>query len=132
MYPSRKKYGSTKECGGKHDTETATFVVSAVCDALLPLHKAGIIHRDITPANIVCRINHHGWSVERAINTPKKNRDAKIEYNGKMYSTKELAELNPDSKVTHHTVTDRLKSGWSVKEIIEVPIGVTRKNFYNL
>lgn len=44
-----------KECGGKLDTETATFVVSAVCDALLPLHKAGIIHRDISPDNIyVC------------------------------------------------------------------------------
>lgn len=43
------------ECGGKLDTETATFVVSAICDALLPLHKAGIIHRDISPDNIyVC------------------------------------------------------------------------------
>lgn len=87
---------------------------------------------DITPANIICRINHHGWSVERAINTPKKNKDIKIKYNGKMYSTKELAELNPDPKVTHHTVTDRLKGGWSVKEIVEVPIGITRKRFYNL
>ncbi len=44
-----------KECGGKLDSETAIFVVSAVCDALLPLHKAGIIHRDISPDNIyVC------------------------------------------------------------------------------
>ncbi len=41
-----------KECGGKLDSETATFIVSAVCDALLPLHKAGIIHRDISPDNI--------------------------------------------------------------------------------
>lgn len=46
------------ECGGKLDCETAVFVVSAVCDALLPLHKAGIIHRDISPDNIyVCENN---------------------------------------------------------------------------
>ncbi len=44
-----------KENGGKLDSESAIFVVSAVCDALLPLHKAGIIHRDISPDNIyVC------------------------------------------------------------------------------
>lgn len=44
-----------KECGGKLDSETAVFIVSAVCDALSPLHKAGIIHRDISPDNIyVC------------------------------------------------------------------------------
>lgn len=43
------------ECGGKLDSKTATFIVSAVCDALLPLHKSGIIHRDISPDNIyVC------------------------------------------------------------------------------
>lgn len=44
-----------KECGGKLDSETAVFIVSAICDALASLHKAGIIHRDISPDNIyVC------------------------------------------------------------------------------
>lgn len=44
-----------KESGGKLNSETAIYIVSAICDALLPLHKAGIIHRDISPDNIyVC------------------------------------------------------------------------------
>lgn len=86
---------------------------------------------DLTSANIYNRINEHHWSVERAINTPKVNRNIKLEYNGKEYSTKEIAELNPDPRVTHHTVTDRLKGGWSVEDIIKIPIGFTRKQFYN-
>lgn len=41
--------------GGKLDSETAVYIISAICDALSPLHKAGIIHRDISPDNIyVC------------------------------------------------------------------------------
>lgn len=44
-----------KESGGKLEPEMAVYIVSAICDALSPLHKAGIIHRDISPDNIyVC------------------------------------------------------------------------------
>lgn len=44
-----------KACGGKLDCETAVHILSEVCDALFPLHKAGIIHRDVSPDNIyVC------------------------------------------------------------------------------
>lgn len=44
-----------KASGGKLEPEVAVYIVSAICDALTPLHKAGIIHRDISPDNIyVC------------------------------------------------------------------------------
>lgn len=85
---------------------------------------------DLKPTDITTRINHHGWSVERAINTPKKNRNIQIEYNGHTYNTYGIAELNKDEKVTHHTVTDRLKGGWSIEEIINIPSGMTRKQYY--
>lgn len=84
---------------------------------------------NLTSGNITCRINNHGWSVERAINTPLKARVV-IEYNGKEYTTKEIASMNPDEKVTHHTVTDRLKQGWSVEDIIKIPKGVSIKKYY--
>ena len=41
-----------KENGGKLEPTIAVYIVSAICDALTPLHKSGIIHRDISPDNI--------------------------------------------------------------------------------
>lgn len=44
-----------KESGGKLDKDKAIYTLSSICDALISLHKAGIIHRDISPDNIyVC------------------------------------------------------------------------------
>lgn len=86
---------------------------------------------DLTPFDITNRINHHGWSVEKAITQPKKKRDIKFEYNGQNYNSHQIAEMCVDEKMTYHDVTDRYKSGWTIDEIINIPKGVTRKKYYN-
>ncbi len=76
----------------------------------------------LTVGNITNRINVQGWSVEDAITKPKKQRDQQFEYNGKMYSSKELAELSPYDNISHHDITDRInKSGWTVEDAINTP-----------
>ncbi len=42
-----------KQNGGKLDPEVALNIVTELCDAFAPLHKAGVIHRDISPDNIM-------------------------------------------------------------------------------
>lgn len=75
----------------------------------------------LTCADLTTRINHHHWDIERALTQPKKNRVI-IEYNGNKYTSKEIAAMNFDPKVTHHTVTDRFRKGWSIEDIISKPI----------
>ena len=73
--------------------------------------------------DITTRINRHGWSVEKAITQPKKKRDIVYEYNGKKYTSKQLAELSPFPNITHHTITDRInRAGWTVEKAIFTPI----------
>lgn len=68
--------------------------------------------------NIVNRINANGWSVEDALNRPKKSRNKKYELNGKYYTSKELAELSPYENMTYHDITDRIRAGWSVYDAV--------------
>lgn len=42
-----------KQNGGKLDKDIAVNIIAELCDAFAPLHKAGIIHRDISPDNIM-------------------------------------------------------------------------------
>ena len=84
----------------------------------------------LTSAHITMRINHHGWSVERAITQPIKTRDLLYEYNGGMYTTSELAELSPDDTMQNHDITDRLRNGWSVKDAVETPKGKDGKRAF--
>lgn len=79
---------------------------------------------------LTCRINHHGWSVERAITTPLKRKNIQFEYNGKNYDSHELAEIAVDPSMTYHDVTDRARSGWTTWEIVNIPKGITKKRFY--
>ena len=76
----------------------------------------------IKPQDITNRINHHGWSVEKAITTPKKKINQSFEYNGKKYTSKELAALSKYSDITYHDITDRINGcGWSVEKAINTP-----------
>lgn len=88
--------------------------------------------QDLTPFDITNRINHHGWTVERAITQPKKRQDIKFEYKNKFYNSHEIAELCVDSNITYHDVTDRFRNGWTVEEIINIPKGVTRNQYYKI
>ncbi len=42
-----------QSCGGKVDTDTALSIIMPVLDGLSQLHKANLIHRAVTPKNII-------------------------------------------------------------------------------
>lgn len=75
----------------------------------------------ITISDITCRINHHGWSVEEAITKSKKGHNVIYEYNGKQYTSSELANLSPYNLAAHN-ITDRLRNGWSIENAINTPL----------
>ena len=79
---------------------------------------------DITSDDIVRRINTHGWSVERAVEQPKR-KSKKYEYNGKMYTTSELVEISTVEGLKPNDINDRVKLGWSIEKAITQP-----KNIY--
>lgn len=88
--------------------------------------------KGLTIGNITCRINHHGWSVERAITTPKKKKDILFDYEGNKYDSHSLAKICVDNRMTYHDVTDRYRFGWTPWEIVNIPKGTTRKQYYKM
>lgn len=76
---------------------------------------------DLSSFDIVNRISHHGWDVERAISVPKKGHNVLYNYNGHQYTSRELAALYPENKLSHNNITDRIRNGWSVKDAVETP-----------
>ena len=45
---------------------------------------------DLSYHDITNRINSHGWTIEKTLNTPKGRRNTKYLYEGKYYSINEL------------------------------------------
>lgn len=80
--------------------------------------------------DITTRINHHHWDIERAISQPRKRRGIIFEYENKQYDSHELAEICIDKSINYHDVTDRARKNWTTWEIVNIPKGVTRKQFY--
>lgn len=76
---------------------------------------------DLTAGNIRNRINENGWSVEDAITKPKKTRNQLFDYHGKLYTSKELAELSPVPNMYSHDITDRIRAGWSIEDAVNKP-----------
>ena len=77
---------------------------------------------NLTSSDITNRINHHGWSIEKAISTPKKKINQLFEYGGKKYTSKQLADMSKFPDVTYHDITDRINCcGWSVEKAINTP-----------
>ena len=63
-----------------------------------------------------------GWTFEDAISKPTKKTNQLFEYNGKMYTSKELAAMSPYDNISHHDITDRINSNhWSVYDAIYKP-----------
>lgn len=67
------------------------------------------------------RIENKKWDIEKAITKPLVIRNKKYEYNGKMYTTKDLEKLSPCG-VKANNIKDRLKAGWGIYEAINTPI----------
>ena len=77
-------------------------------------------NQDLTMNDISDRL-HNGWSVEMAITQPRKITNQKFEYNGKLYTSKELAELSIYD-LTHNDITSRInRCGWSVEKAVTTP-----------
>jgi uncharacterized protein (DUF433 family) len=86
----------------------------------------------LTSANITSRINTHHWDIERAISTPKKQNNIIFEYQGKKYNSYELLDICKDKTMNHNNITDRYRQGWTVDEIVNIPKGITRSQYYKL
>lgn len=84
----------------------------------------------LTSSEISNRINHHGWSIEKAISKPKKKMNLVFEYDGKQYDSHQLAKICLDDTMTYHDVTDRNRAGWTPWEIVNIPKNITRKQYY--
>lgn len=107
--------------------------------------------KGITPSTIAARINK-GMSVEEAISRPlprksrhryqntknnnnkkrkcRYNGHRKYSYNGKKYSSGELLDICKDKNMTKSCILKRWKLGWTSWEIVNIPKGVNRKEFY--
>lgn len=47
-----------KQSGGRLPLPTAMAILAPVCDALIAVHKAGIVHRDVAPDNIMITVDN--------------------------------------------------------------------------
>lgn len=77
---------------------------------------------DLTYHDITNRINEHRWTIDKAINTPKGRRNVMFQYNGGMYSIKELYEMRQDKNLTYKQIKTRLlKHNWNVERALTQP-----------
>lgn len=81
----------------------------------------------ITPFNITDRINQKGWTVEKALTTPKKDYTKKYLYNGNYYSTKELLKFSQVEGLTVQNIRERIEAGYTVEEALSKPKQIHKK-----
>ena len=80
----------------------------------------GLTYHDITT-----RINHHGWSVEKALTKKKAKKNTMIEYNGEMYLIKDLLQFSKVDGLTYGILRDRLLNhNWNIEIALSQPINV--------
>ena len=83
---------------------------------------------DLSYHDITNRINSHGWSIDKAINTPKGRRNVKFKYNNKLYSIKELYEIRINKDLTLNQIKDRLlNKNWDIERAITQPSNVKKQ-----
>lgn len=66
------------------------------------------------------------WVTYKEQNRNKRN--TKIVYKGKVYNSK--VELAEEKGIKPSTLIDRLYQKWTIEEAVEIPIGVSRKQYY--
>lgn len=72
--------------------------------------------------DITNRINEHGWTVEKAISTPKGRRNTEFLYNDKNYTIKELYNIRINKDLTYSQIKNRLlKYNWDAERAITQP-----------
>lgn len=93
-----------------------------------PTQLAKLAGEGITEDDIRNRIEYNGWAIEDALKKPKKHVKKLHEYNGELYTTKELLKkycVDPKIKNTH--LFNRLRIGWTLEEALSIPLGEKRK-----
>lgn len=74
---------------------------------------------DLTYHDITNRINSHGWTIERAISTPKGKRNIKFLYNDKKYTVKQLYSIRINKDLSYEQIKNRLlQFNWDVERAI--------------
>lgn len=82
-------------------------------------------NKGITGHDITTRVNHHGWSLEKAMNQPKIEKRMKFMYKGEWYSINELYEQRLCKELTCDQVRSRIVDHkWQVERAISQPLGV--------
>ena len=76
---------------------------------------------DLTCHDLTTRINHHGCDIDRALTQPKAKKKNGYEYNGKLYTYKELYNFVKDKSISINNLRDRLSRGWDVERAISQP-----------
>lgn len=87
---------------GNLDRKTALKYTSQICDALIILHKNGIIHRDIKPENIIITNDNNAvlidFSIARKISSDNENDTANLGTVG--YAAPEQYGITQSNKTT--------------------------------
>ena len=72
--------------------------------------------------------NNCRWATYKEQNNNKKN-NRYIEYNGEKHTASEWAEIK---KINYDTFFSRLYSGWSIKDLIETPVRIRRRQYEHI
>ena len=71
--------------------------------------------------DITNRINYHHHTVEEAISTPRIDKNQKVEYNGELFTYRELADISTVNGLLPGDIRNRIKKGWDVERAITQP-----------
>ena len=78
--------------------------------------------------DITNRINEHGWTVEKAISTPKGRRNTEFIYNNQNYTIKELYNIRINKDLTYSQIKNRLlKYNWDAERAITQPNNIKKQ-----
>ena len=86
----------------------------------------------MSPQEMFKRLSR-GWNLSEALEIPLncnvRFKKRLYEYNGKLYSVKELSEI---SGISERNIYRRLKRGWDIESAVEIPLGRMVKHETNI
>ena len=83
----------------RYEYQGTLYTAQEIADMSLP---------EITAHDIGTRVRYHGWTLERAMTTPKMKKDYRWEYNGEYLSVNELYEIRINKDLTKAQIKTRL------------------------
>ena len=127
LYDSIENGYNISEGGGLGGNPWVTFEYQGNIYTAEELAKMSSVN-GLTYHDITTRVNHHGWSIEKALTQPKMKKDYLYEYDGKMFTAKELADIANIDGLTYKDILCRInKHGWTVERAITQPKNVKKQ-----